>query len=511
MSTPPAWISQRTSAVTLVVIFCVTAVVLPAERPVQQPSPEAKPSEDVSIYDRRGVDLAQSGDLSAAIKQFRSALRLSPNYAQAWYHLGLAYDQARDTDQAMTGFEEALRVQPDYVEARYMLADCCRKRGDFAGERNVLGQVTAQAPQFAEAHYNYGIALKNGDKPQAAVQELRAAVKLSPDNAKYMLALGVALAEVDRKEAVTILRGAVQHGATSADAYYNLGLALGNDGDDTGAEQELTRALETNPKHAAALRALGVTLMHEGKLEQAARALRQALDAAPRDAEASNNLGTVQLKLKDYGGAIESLQRAVELNPNLIKAHANLAQAYQRTGRNIDARNESERVASLTAQLRNRGRAMVQVQAAVEQFRTGRTADALSELRRAIDLNPDFPDAHLELGRVIRGSGGDPNAAIAEFRRVLSVDPEYTAAHYEIGLTLERAGRKPEALPEYQIAVEMTPCDLDARRALGKAALNAGRWALAASQFRAVIALELENTDARRQFDFAVAQQRTAP
>jgi tetratricopeptide (TPR) repeat protein len=215
--------------------------------------------------------------------------------------------------------------------------------------------------------------------------------------------------------------------------------------------------------------------------------------------------------LKNYGGAIESFQRAIEINPNLIKAHANLAQAYQRSGREVDAQHESERVASLTAQLRNRGRAMVEVQSALEQIKAGRTAEALSGLRRAIDLNPDFPDAHLELGRLIRGSRGDPHDAIAEFRRVLSVDPECAEAHYEIGVTLEQAGRKSEALPEYQIAVEMAPCNLDAKKALAKAALDARQWALAASQFRSVIALEPDNSDARRQFEFAVAQQKTAP
>jgi tetratricopeptide (TPR) repeat protein len=492
-------------------VLLLCAGVFAAALPMQQPGPQRTSAEEASLLDQRGVNLAQSGDLSAAIEQFRSALHLNPNYAQAWYHLGLAYDQARKTDEAMDGFEEALRVEPNYVEARYMLADCCHKRGDFAGELNLLAQVVARAPQFAEAHYNYGLALKGRGKPQAAAQELRAAARLSPDNAKYLLALGIALADLDRKEAVTVLRAAVQHGANTADAHYNLGLALATDGDDMAAEQEFNRCLELNPKHGSALRALGVTLMHEGKLEQAASALQRALEVVPRDAEAANNLGTVQLRLKDYGGAIESLQRAVELNPNLIKAHANLAQAYQRSGRDVDAQHESERVASLTAQLRNRGRAMVEVQSALEQIKAGRTAEALSGLRRAIDLNPDFPDAHLELGRVIRATGGDPNAAIAEFRRVLSVDPECAEAHYEIGVTLERAGRKFEALPEYQIAVEMAPCNLDARKALGTAALNTGQWALAASQFRAVIALEPENTYARRQFDFAVAQQKTAP
>ena len=214
---------------------------------IVQPSFNQSPSQTdrgkAIVSDERGVQFAQTGDFQAAIVEFRAALNLVPDYADAWYHLGLAYDQARQTDQAMAGFEEALRLNPEYIEARYMLADCCHKRGDFVGELHLLAEVVKRSPQFAEAHYNYGLALKNREQVQAAVEELRAAVRLSPNKPKYLLALGIALAETDKKQAVTVLRDAVQHDLNNADAHYNLGLALAADGDDRGAVREFNLAL----------------------------------------------------------------------------------------------------------------------------------------------------------------------------------------------------------------------------------------------------------------------------
>jgi protein O-GlcNAc transferase len=282
------------------------------------------------------------------------------------------------------------------------------------------------------------------------VEELRAAVRLSPDNPKYTLALGTALADVDKKEAVKVLRDAVRHSAGNADGHYNLGLALATAGEDIAAVQEFNRTLELNPKHALAWRALGITLMHQGKLEESAAALRRV----PNDAEAANNLGTVQLRLKDVRGAVETLEHAIQLNPKLIKAHASLAQAYQRAGRAAEAQRESERVAALTAEQRNRGRAMVLLESAKQQ----QTTQALSTLHQAIEASPNFADAHFQLGRLIRDSRGNPDDAIASFRRALDLDPERAEAHYEIAVTLERSGRKTEALREYGIALEMAPC-----------------------------------------------------
>ncbi len=462
---------------------------------------------EVRRHDQDGVRLAQSGELPAAIEQFRAALHLDPNYVDSWYHLGLAYDQGRNTDEAMAAFEEALRMRPDYLEARYMLADCCRKRGDFTGELGLLADVVKRAPEFAEAHYNYGLALKNREQVQQAVEELRTAVKLSPGNPKYLLALGIALADVDKTEAVAVLRDALRRGGNSADGHYNLGLALATDGEETGAVQEFHRALELNPGHAPALRALGVTLMHQGKFEESAAALRRALEVAPNDAEAANNLGAVQLRLKDVPAAIKTLERAVQLNLNLIKAHASLAQAYQRAGRSADARREGERLAALTAEQRSRGRAMVLVESAKQQANAGQTAAAIATLHKAIEASPNFADAHFQLGRLIRDSGRDPEEAITSFRHVLRLDPERADAHYEIGVTLERNGRKADALEEYRIAVEMAPCHVQAKAALGRAALEAKQWSTARAQFRGVLALQPKNADAKSGFDRAVSSE----
>ena len=198
----------------------------------------------------------------------------------------------------------------------------------------------------------------------------------------------------------------------------------------------------------------------------------------------------------------------IERNRHFFAVHARDWRIVHRMRRRA-AGHESERVASLTAEQRSLGRAMVLVDSAVQQFGAGRAAEAISTLHQAIKESPGFPDAHFQLGRILRESRNDPNEAVAAFRRVLSLDPERADAHYQIGVTLERAGRQADAIAEYRIAVEMAPCHADARNALARAALAAGDWSSAQQQFRAVIALSPQNADARRSYDRAITKHQS--
>src|SRR5262249_28489926 len=157
---------------------------------------------------------------------------------------------------------------------------------------------------FAEARYNYGLALQRSERFAEAVEQLRAAVRQDPKNPRYAQALGVALADRDHVEAISILRRAVELAPTDAEAHYNLALAVAAGGNDASAIGLFEAAIRLNTNHSSARRGLGVALMHEDRLRESAEQLRRAAEIAPRDAEAANNLGLVLLRLKDITGAI---------------------------------------------------------------------------------------------------------------------------------------------------------------------------------------------------------------
>src|SRR4029453_2364651 len=66
----------------------------------------------------RGVASLQTRDFAAAERELRAALRLRPNDARAHNALGLALGAGGRLDQAVGEFREAVKLAPDFAEAR---------------------------------------------------------------------------------------------------------------------------------------------------------------------------------------------------------------------------------------------------------------------------------------------------------------------------------------------------------------------------------------------------------
>ena len=56
--------------------------------------------------------MIEKGDYDKAIAECSGAIRLDPNYAEAYYKRGLAYGNEGDYDKAIADYTEAIRLDP---------------------------------------------------------------------------------------------------------------------------------------------------------------------------------------------------------------------------------------------------------------------------------------------------------------------------------------------------------------------------------------------------------------
>ena len=86
-------------------------------------------------------------------------------------------------------------------------------------------------------------------------------------------------------------------------------------------------------------------------------------------------------------------------------------------------------------------------------LKEGKPTQALGELLKAKELDPDEPQIHNVLGVVYLEKGMNAQAA-EHFRKALSLDPKYIEVRNNLGIAYLRAGKIQEAIKELNLAVE---------------------------------------------------------
>ncbi|MFN7994326.1 MAG: tetratricopeptide repeat protein [Bryobacteraceae bacterium] len=456
--------------------------------------------------DALGMALAGLGQLSDAIGSVNRALAIEerPTF---YYHLGLLSIQTGDRRNGIRALENAIRLDRDAWEAKYALSEQCSQAGDLEGAILSLEQVVHQRPRLAIARLDLALTwmqLERND--QESLRQLLVATTIEPENPRTHLALGEVYAgRNDYDRAIRELKRAVDLDPGNPEGHYNLGLAWRLDGRLDQAELELQRALDLKPGHALAHKALGLVLREKDNLAGARDQLLESVNADAGDAEAQHLLGSVLLKLGDAESATHHLLAAVRLNPVLTEAYSVLAAAYGKLGRADDA-SQARSQAEASREIKARaGQSIILLQESNQRRSAGDKAGAVSALRRAIQLSPEFSEGAFQLATLLSTSVDSAVEAEHLYRRVVEINPKYAKAYVGLGAILLRTKRDQEGESVLRHALEMAPSVVEAHLELGKLALTRKNFAEAASEYGAALAWQPDNTDARVQRGRALA------
>ena len=122
---------------------------------------------------------------------------------------------------------------------------------------------------------------------------------------------------------------------------------------------------------------------------------------------------------------------------------------------------------------------------------SGRPDEALVHIENALRLEPGFPDAHLNRGKLLTGKGR-PQEALESFDRVLRVSPDSGRALYGKGIALAQLGRFDEAVTPLLEAREKNPRHYDTLNNLGVVLFRLSRFTEARAPLEQAIALSPE-------------------
>lgn len=142
---------------------------------------------------------------------------------------------------------------------------------------------------------------------------------------------------------------------------------------------------------------------------------------------------------------------------------------------------------------------------ALALYRQGKFEEAITEWKRALELEPGDAAAISNLGAALHGAGRYEEAA-GEFARALEIDPDNVRAHTNIGIALARSRRYAEAARHFERALELRPGDAQARSAYGGMLVETGQIERALVHLRIALQLTPDSPDALNNYAGALAR-----
>jgi len=135
------------------------------------------------ITNNRGLAYKNLGDYPQAIKDFDEAIRIKPEYAEAYYNRGLAHKALGNAGQAIADYSRAIRIKPNMAEAYNNRGNAYGESGDCNQALMDFNAALEINPSFAEAYMNRGNAYNCLGNYQQAIEDYGRAIEKKPDYA----------------------------------------------------------------------------------------------------------------------------------------------------------------------------------------------------------------------------------------------------------------------------------------------------------------------------------------
>jgi type IV pilus assembly protein PilF len=221
-------------------------------------SDTAQRKRDAERTMNEGYLALSGGNPTLALELLLKAEKQDPENPYIRYNLGMAY-LAKDAErQGEQEFKEAIRLKPDYSEAYNTLGVIYLRRGQTEPAiqcfEKALHNILYANP--AHAHYNLGRAYLVRKEYDKAREEFERAVNLVPDFAIAYTSLGDVYVELGRNaDAKRSYKRAIEFAPNDAEAYLNLGKLLAGTGERADARKMLNEVIRLAPDSPGAAEA----------------------------------------------------------------------------------------------------------------------------------------------------------------------------------------------------------------------------------------------------------------
>lgn len=262
---------------------------------------------------KTGEEFYKAANYQDAINQFTSAVAINPEYKDAYFMRGCAYEMIKDFSKAADDFNRALIFYQKDEEVCYHIGKCYYELKKYKEAMDILNKATFLNKKYMPAYQVKILVLMAQDQSFNAIKVSDTALAL--DGNAYN--------------------------------YYLQGLVNENLNAPQKAEWAYTKAIKEDKKYIDAYVALANLQLGLNKTEEAMIRCNEALKMDPNSRQALLVRSKVFLKKLDYRNGIDDISRAILLNPNDESMFFVRGTYYQQLSQHQNAINDFNKVLSI--------------------------------------------------------------------------------------------------------------------------------------------------------------------
>ena len=430
---------------------------------------DVEPKQQLQRKFQEAVELYDSNRLAEAATRLEALVQQLPESFDVHELLGMVYSSQRREQEANGHLQKAARLNPKSAAARTNLATNLVKLHKLTPAELEFEKAQALEPTSYDTNHNLGEFYIAAGKLPKAVPFLEKAYQIKPDAYDNGYDLALAYVETARSASAKRVVQDLLALRNTAELHNLLGEIEEKDQNFVAAEHEYETAAHMDPSESDLFDWATELLLHR-TLDPAVDVFQHATERYPESPRLAIGLGMALYSRGNYDGAVKALLRAADLSPSDPQCYYFLSKAYDSSpGQADEVIQRFQRFAEL--QPRD---SRAPYYYAMSLWKGRRAQDATVDfqqiemlLKRSVDLDPKFAEAHLQLGNLFSDQK-KYDAATPHYEQAVALNADLADAHYRLGQALVHLGRKQEAQEQLRVYQKLRAehlAELDRQRA----------------------------------------------
>lgn len=313
----------------------------------------------------RGLIFYKQNKNEQALTAFNKTISLDPNNVLANYYQAAVYDRLNQRDKAVAGYKKTTDLDPGFAPAYFDLGVTYYNEGEYDGAENAYKQTVKVENGNSEAHANLASTHRQKEHFVEANAEYKNAAEGIKNDADLYSEWGYCLGKVSEWDKAAARLETAKDITPDESVYTNIGWAYYNagqmseknekkseaDADYEKSKTALQKAVEINPRYAAAHLNLGSTYNALDDFQSAVNSLNQAVNLKSDWVIAINELGLAYRGLNDLANAVQQFQRVVNIDGRFALGFYNLGETEYKRGNKKEAKKAQDKLRKLNPAL----------------------------------------------------------------------------------------------------------------------------------------------------------------